>query len=174
MSLSSAPKSFHADRARAGRPMLERRGEVGEHRRQLGKVGLAGAERRRARTVEAGEAVLDVRGVVGAALLAVIDDVEPAVDLLRDHLGDGAAHRVLRARPPRAPGCFCSASMQLHHLGRPRQAAGMGGENSSACCASCMLSSPAVPRDAKRSAAPWHPASLPVRPPWPARARESR
>ena len=30
-----------------------------------------------------------MRGVVGAALLAVVDHVEAAGDLLLDHLGDG-------------------------------------------------------------------------------------
>src|SRR5262249_29525296 len=32
-------KVLPRDRARAGRPMLERRGEIGEHRRELGEVG---------------------------------------------------------------------------------------------------------------------------------------
>src|SRR5262249_53036728 len=60
-------KILPLDRARAGRPMLERRGEIGEHRRELGEVGLAGAERRGTRAIEASEAVLDVGGVIGAA-----------------------------------------------------------------------------------------------------------
>src|SRR5256886_11636494 len=61
-------KVLPLDRARAGRPMLERRGEISEHRRELGKVGLAGAERRGTRAIEAGEAVLGARGVIGWAL----------------------------------------------------------------------------------------------------------
>ena len=109
--------------------MLERRGEVGKHRRQLGKVGFAGAERRRARAVEAAEAILDVGGVVGAALLAVIDDIEPAGNLLRYDLGDGAAHRVLELGRLGAR-MLLLMQQQLHHIGRPRQAAGMGREYS--------------------------------------------
>ena len=99
--------------------MLERRGEISEHRRELGKVGLAGAERRGARAIEAGEAVLDVSGVIGAALLAVIDDVEPAGDLLGNHVGDRAPDRRLEL------GRFGSRIVllvqhELHHLRGPR------------------------------------------------------
>ena len=109
--------------------MLERRGEVGEHRRELGKVRLAGSERRRARAVEAGEAILDVRGVVGAALLAVIDDVETAGNLLLHDLADGAAHRVLELARV-GSGMLLLMQKKLHHLGGPRQASGMRGEQS--------------------------------------------
>ena len=68
-------------------------------------------------------------GVVGATLLAVIDDVEPARNLLLDDPADGAAHRVLEL------GCVGSGLLllmqkKLHHLRGPRQASGMRGEQS--------------------------------------------
>ena len=62
--------------------MLERRGEVLENFRELGKFRLAGAHRRRALAFVTGQAIEHVHGVVGAALLAVIDDVEAAFGLL--------------------------------------------------------------------------------------------
>ena len=110
MSASTRREILPGDRARARRSVLERRGEVGEHRRELGELGLAGAERRRARAVEAGEAILDVDGVVDAALLAVVDHVEAAVDLLSHHLGDRAARRAASSAAVLAAGRFCSAS----------------------------------------------------------------
>lgn len=99
--------------------MLERRGEISEHRRELGKVGLAGAERWGTRAIEAGEAVLDVSGVIGAALLAVIDDVEPAGDLFGNDVSDRAPNRRLEL------GRFGSRIVllvqhELHHLRGPR------------------------------------------------------
>src|SRR2546430_1705966 len=63
-------KVLPLDRARAGRPMLERRGEISEHRRELGKVGLAGAERRGTRATETGGAGLGAGGGNGGALPA--------------------------------------------------------------------------------------------------------
>ena len=116
------------DRARARRPVLERRGEVGEHRREFWELGLAGAERRRARAVEAGEAILDVGGVIGAALLAIVDHVEPAGDLPLHHLGDRAADRLLELGGFGA-GALLLLQQQFHHACRPRQASGMGSEN---------------------------------------------
>src|SRR2546427_7259669 len=65
-------KVLPLDRARAGRPMLERRGEISEHRRELGKVGLAGAERRGTRAIEAGEAGPCGGGGIRPALLALL------------------------------------------------------------------------------------------------------
>ncbi len=70
------------DRAGAGRAVLERRGEVLEDFRELGEFRLAGAERRRTFAFVAGQAIEHMHGVVGAALLAVIDDVEAAFGLL--------------------------------------------------------------------------------------------
>ena len=70
-----------------------------------------------------------MRGVIGAALLAVIDDVEPAGHLLLDDLGDGAAHRVLELGRLGSR-MLLLVEQKLHHLRRPRQAAGMGGEQS--------------------------------------------
>ena len=56
--------------------MLERRGELAQQLRELGKFRFAGAARRVRLALEAGEPVDHVDGVVGAALLAVIDDVD--------------------------------------------------------------------------------------------------
>ena len=73
--------------------MLERRGEIFKRARELGKFRLAGAHRWRTLALVAGEPVDDVHGVVGAALLAVIDDVEAAFDLFAARrAGDGLAH----------------------------------------------------------------------------------
>ena len=69
--------------------MLERRGELAEQLRELGKLRLAGAARRVGLALEAVEAVDDMDGVVGAALLAVVDDVDASGLLLGDHAGDG-------------------------------------------------------------------------------------
>jgi len=121
-------KVLPLDRARAGRPMLEKRGEIGEHRRELGEVGLAGAERRGTRAIEAGEAVLDVGGIIAAALFAVIDDVEPAGDLLGNDVGDRAPNRRLEFGRF-GSGIVLLLQHELHHLRGPRQAPGMGGEN---------------------------------------------
>jgi hypothetical protein len=70
-------------------------------------------------------------GVIGAALLAVIDDVETAFDLLLHDMPHRFAHRggefgALRAR------IFVLSQQQLHDLGGARQAAGVGGENAAA------------------------------------------
>ena len=70
--------------------MLERRGKLTEQLRELGKLRLAGAARRVGLALEAVEAVDDMDSVVGAALLAVVDDVD-ASGLL---LGDDASDRV--------------------------------------------------------------------------------
>ena len=108
-------------RAGAGRAMLERRGELAEQLRELGELRLAGAARRVGLALEAVEAIDDMDGVVGAALLAVVDDVDAGGLLLRDHVGDGLADGGIErggsaslspraaARPPwrGAAGCRC-------------------------------------------------------------------
>ena len=64
------------------------RRRVEQPHRQLREVGhVVGLELRAA--VEAGEAVVDVGAEAGLAHLAVADDVDARLALLRDHLGDG-------------------------------------------------------------------------------------
>jgi hypothetical protein len=65
-----------------------------EQLRELREFRIAGAERRRALAGKAGEPVEDVHGIVGAALFAVIYNVDAAFDLL---LHPGRA-RLVRAR----------------------------------------------------------------------------
>ncbi len=108
--------------------MLERRGELLEQQRQLGKFLVAGAHRRRALALVAGQPVEHVHGVVGAALLAVIDDIEAAFDLLADDIADGFAHGGLQFGAACA-GLLLLGQQQLHDLGGARQAAGVGGED---------------------------------------------
>ena len=113
--------------------MLERRGELAQQLRELRKFRLADAARHIGLALEAGQAVDDVDGVVGAALLAVVDDVDAGGLLLRDHIGDGLRHGGVQL------GAAPLAGHQLvHHLFRPRQAAGVGGENSLGAAAHVM------------------------------------
>ncbi len=95
---------------------------------ELGKFRLAGAHRRRALAFEAGQALEHVHGVIGAALLAVIDDVEAAFGLLVDDQGDRLGHRGLQFSLARA-GLLVLGEQQLDDLGGARQAAGVGGED---------------------------------------------
>ena len=91
--------------------MLERRGELAQQLRELGKFRLAGAARRVRLALEAVEAVDDVDGVVGAALLAVIDDVDAGGLLLGDHIGDGRVDRCVERGPaPLSPARSCSTT----------------------------------------------------------------
>ena len=78
---------------------------------------------------KAGQAVEHMHGVVGAALFAVVDDVDAAFDLLAHHIGDRFAHGGLE-RGARAPG-FLSArrASARRPSGGARQAAGVGGED---------------------------------------------
>ena len=104
--------------------MLERRGELAEQLRELGKLRLAGAARRVGLALEAVEAVDHMDGVVGAALLAVVDDVDAGGLLLGDHVGDRLGDGGVQRRA-----AALSCKQLLDHLGGPRQAAGVGGEN---------------------------------------------
>ena len=98
-----------ADRAVAGRAVLERRGEVLEDLGELGEFRFAGAHRRRAFALVAGQTLEHMHGVVGAALLAVIDDVDAAFDLLlHDELT--ASRTAAFSSAWRAPGFLSSAS----------------------------------------------------------------
>ena len=97
--------------------MLERRGELAQQLRELGKLRLAGAARRVRLALEAVEAVDDVDGVVGAALLAVVDDVDAGGLLLCDHIGDRLRRR--RHRAP-APLRFPASSSSTTLAGRGR------------------------------------------------------
>ena len=47
---------------------------------------------------------MHVHGVVGAALLAVVDDVDAGGDLLLHHVGDGGAHRGIERGAVAVPG----------------------------------------------------------------------
>ena len=108
--------------------MLERRGEVLEDFRQFGKFRLTGAHRRRTLALVAGQPLEHVHGIVGAALLAVIDDVEAAFDLLAHDAGDCVAHRGLQFGLACA-GFLFLGEQKLDDLGGARQAAGVSGEN---------------------------------------------
>ncbi len=112
--------------------MLERRGEMREQLRQLGKLGVASAHRGRAFALVAGEPVQYVYGVIGAALFAVIDDVDAAFDLLPHNMGHRIAHCGGELGLALAGG-FLLGQQKFYHLGGARQAAGVGGEN--AICA---------------------------------------
>ena len=116
------------DRAVAGRAVLERRGEMLEDFRKLGEFRLAGAHRRRALAFVAGQPLEHMHGVIGAALFAVIDDVDAAFDLLAHDLRHGLAHRGLQFGAPRA-GLLLFGEQQFDHLGGARQAAGVGRED---------------------------------------------
>ena len=127
MSASTAAKSFHATGPeQAGRcwngeaNWLSSCASSGNSGSPVPRGGVRLA-------LEAGEAVDDMDGVVGAALLAVVDDVEAGRALPGDHAGDRlgtAASSAARSAAALLPG-----EQQLDHLGRPRQAAGVGGEN---------------------------------------------
>ena len=82
---------------------------------ELGKFVVAGAERRRALAVKAGEPAQHVHGVVGTALFAVIDDIDAAFDLLAHHAGDRVAHGGLEFGAARA-GVLVLGEHQLDHL----------------------------------------------------------
>ena len=116
------------DRAVAGGAVLERRCEVLENFRKLRKFRLAGAHRRRALAFVAGQPLEHVHCVVGAALLAVIDDIEPTFDLLAHDAGNSLAHGGLQLGTVRT-GSFLFGDQLLHDFRRARQAAGMGGED---------------------------------------------
>jgi hypothetical protein len=104
--------------------MLERRGELAEQLRKLGKLRLASAARRIRLPFEAVQAIDDMDGVVGAALLAVVDDVDAGGLLLRDHIGDRLADGGIERGA-----ASLSREQLFDHLGGARQAAGVGGEN---------------------------------------------
>ena len=69
-----------------------------------------------------------MHGIIGAALFAVIDDVDAAFDLLLHDMRDRFAHRGGKLGLARA-GILLFGEQQFDHLGGARQAAGVGGEN---------------------------------------------
>ena len=99
-----------------------------EQLREFGKFRIAGAERRRALAVKSGEPVEHVHGIVGAALFAVVDDVDAAFDLLLHHMRDRLADRGVELGLARAA-ILLFGEQELDHLGGARQAAGMRREN---------------------------------------------
>ena len=117
-----------AHRAGAGRSVLERRGELPEQLREFREFRIAGAERRRALAFKSREPVEHVHGIVGAALFAVVDDVDAAFDLLLHHMRDRLADRSGKLGLARAA-IVLLGEQELDHLLRSRQAAGVGREN---------------------------------------------
>ena len=99
-----------------------------EQLRQFREFRIAGAERRRALAGKSGEPVEHVHGIVGAALFAVIDDVDAAFDLLLHHMRDRLADRGIEFGLARAR-ILLFGEQKLDHLGGTRQATGMRGEN---------------------------------------------
>ena len=77
-----------------------------------------------------------MHGVIGAALFAVVDDIDAAFDLFLDHMRDRLAHRGGEFLFARA-GIFLLGEQFIDHLGGARQAAGMGGENAIAAAFHC-------------------------------------
>ena len=69
-----------------------------------------------------------MHGVVGAALFAVIDDVDTAFDLLAGDVLDGFAHRRIQLGLVPAV-LLLLGEQEFDDLGGARQAAGVGGEN---------------------------------------------
>src|SRR3569833_233105 len=103
--------------------MLKRRSELLEQLRQLGKLRLAGAARDVALALEAVEAVDDMHGVVGAALLAVVDDVDAGGLLPRNDISHRGVDSGVQF------GAAPLAGQQLfRHRDRARQAASVSGE----------------------------------------------
>ena len=76
---------------------------------KLRELRLAGAARRGAFTLKAGEPVKHMHRVVGAALLAVVDDVDAALKLFLYHVRNRFAYG-RGELGPRVPGCVCLAS----------------------------------------------------------------
>ncbi|HEV2099803.1 MAG TPA: hypothetical protein VGR45_12875, partial [Stellaceae bacterium] len=100
-------------------------------REQLGEFGkfwIASAEGRRALAVKSGEPVEYVHGIVGAALFAVVDDIDAAFDLLLHHMCDRVADRGVELGLARAT-ILPFGEQEFDHLAGARQTAGMSREN---------------------------------------------
>ena len=115
----------HADRPRAGRRPAPRAAGIAEHPpRQLGKLGEILVDERVALAAEAVQAVLDVRRIARLAHLAVVNDVEPALDLSLHDLVDRSTHA--RRQGGGVHGhAFLAREHHPDEIVRPRQAAGM-------------------------------------------------
>ena len=97
---------------------IRKRGEIEMRPRGLG----------RALGREAGQPVGDIGRIADLAGLAVADDVDAAIDLPLDRVGDGAAHDPIElGRIDR--GALLAPLQQRDHRVAARQAAHMGGEN---------------------------------------------
>ncbi len=84
-------------------------------------------DERVARPAESVQPVLDVRGIARLRQLAIVHDVDSAGDLLLHHLPDGRANSSCQGRGiDRQALLLCKH--HLHEIGRPGQAARMGGE----------------------------------------------
>jgi hypothetical protein len=118
----------HADRCIAGRRLAARAagiaehapGQVGEVREVLVDEGVAGA-------AEPVEPVLHVGGVARLRHFPVVDDVDAGLALLADHLGDGGANAPSQRRAVDRHALLLGIH-HAHEIVRPRQAAGVGGE----------------------------------------------
>ena len=111
----------------AGVLRRERPGSPNTRLRQAREVGEVLVDEGVAGAAEAGEPVLDVGGVARLRHLAVVDDVDAGLDLLLDDLG----HRRAHARGERRRIDRHALLLGVHHadeIVRPRQAAGVGGE----------------------------------------------
>ena len=96
--------------------------------RQFRKFRIAGTQGCCAFAFEAGEPVEHMHGIIGAALFAVIDDVDAAFDLLLRDMVYRFTHCGGKLRLARA-GLLQFSEQQFDHLGGARQTAGVGGEN---------------------------------------------
>src|SRR5690242_8980630 len=100
-------------------------------REQLGEFGkfrIAGAKGRRALAVKSAEPIKYVHGIVGAALFAVVDDIDTAFDLLLHHMRDRIGHRGAEFGLARAT-ILPFGEQEFDHLGGARQTAGMRRED---------------------------------------------
>jgi hypothetical protein len=116
------------DGAGAGGATLERRRELTRHLGPLGKLVGVTARQRHALAVEAAQAILDVNGVVDAALLAVADDRQPRLALLAHHVAHGRPYPRVHGRRVDRP-AFLALAQRGHEVPGPRQAARVDGED---------------------------------------------
>ena len=111
----------------AGVLRRERPGSPNTRCASFGKVGEVLIDEGVAGAAEAVEPVLDVGGVARLRHFAVVDEVDAGIGLLPDHLGDRRAH----ARGQRRAIDRHAFLLGVHHpdqIVRPRQAAGVGGQ----------------------------------------------
>ncbi len=127
----------HADRRVAGRSLAPRAAGIAEHALgEIGEVGEVLVDEGVAGAAEAGEPILDIGGVARLRHFAVVDDIDAGRSLLAHHLGDRRAD----ARRERGGLDRHALLLGVHHadeIVRPRQAAGMGGEEALGAALHC-------------------------------------